>query len=366
VKLVVFGLSVSSPWGNGHATVWRGLIRALAKLGHHVVFFERDQPFYSAHRDLRELPEAELILYPNWDDARDTVRRRLAEADVAIVTSFCPDAIRATEEVLGSAARIRCFYDLDPGTTLNALRAGRPAAYIPERGLIDFDLVLSYTGGAALEQLKTLLGARHVAPLYGCVDPETHHPAQPEERFRADLSYMETYSPDRQEALDALFLEPARRRPDLRFVIAGPQYPREFPGLENIRLIPYVPPAEHSAFYCSAKLTLNVTRKDLAAMGYCPPARLFEAAACGAPIVSDEWEGLDYFFEPSEEILVARTTGHVLDALEMGEEKLARMARAARERALAVHTARHRAAELENILEAALSLPVETAGGTEI
>jgi spore maturation protein CgeB len=366
VKLVVFGLSVSSSWGNGHAIVWRGLIRALAKLGHRVVFFERDQPYYAAHRDLLELPDAELILYPNWEDVRDTARRRLAEADVALVTSFCPDAIGATEEVLGSAARIRCFYDLDPGTTLNGLRTGQAATYIPERGLVDFDLVLSSTGGAALGQLKTRLGARHVAPLYGCVDPEIHHPAQPEERFRAALSFLGTYSADWQEELDALFLEPARRRPDLRFVIGGPQYPRQFPRLENVLLTPYVPPAEHAAFYCSAKLTLNVTRKAVAAMGYCPSGRLFEAAACGVPIVSDEWEGLDYFFEPGEEILAARTARHVIDALEMGEEQLARMARAARERTLAVHTTRHRAAELENILEAALSLPVETAGGTQI
>jgi spore maturation protein CgeB len=366
VKLVVFGLAVSSSWGNGHATGWRGLIRALAKLGHHVVFFERDQPFYAAHRDLGELPNAELILYPNWEDVRDTARRRLAEADVAMVTSFCPDAIQAAEEVLGSSARIRCFYDLDTGATLEVLGAGRAAAYIPERGLSDFDLVLSSTGGMALSQLKARLGARHVAPLYPSVDPEIHHPSQPEERFHSALSFLGTYSAGRQEMLDALFLEPARRRGDLRFVVARPQYPREFPKLENVVFIPHVPPAEHAKFYCSSKLTLNVTRKTIAAMGYCPSARLFEAAACGAPTVSDEWEGLDYFFEPGEEILVARTTGHVMDALEMGEEELARMARAARERALASHTASHRAAELENILEAALSLPVETAGGLEI
>ncbi|HEY7388292.1 MAG TPA: glycosyltransferase [Bryobacteraceae bacterium] len=366
MKLVVFGLAVSSSWGNGHATSWRGLIRALASLGHHVIFFERDQPFYAAHRDLWELPDAELILYPNWQDVRDTARRRLAEADVAMVTSFCPDAIPATEEVLDSAARIRCFYDFDTGTTLEALRVGRPVAYIPERGLGDFDLVLSCTGGAALQQLKTQLGARHVAPLYASVDPEIHHPAQPEARFRSALSFLGSYSAGRQETMDVLFLEPARRRPDWRFVIGGPQYPSDFPRLENIAFIPHVPSAEHPAFYCSAKLTLNATRKAVAELGYCPSARLFEAAACGAPIVSDEWEGLDYFFEPGEEILVARTTGHVMDALEMGGEELARMGRAARERALAAHTARHRAAELENILEAALSLPVEIAGGQQL
>ncbi|MBV8731243.1 MAG: glycosyltransferase [Acidobacteriia bacterium] len=366
MKLVIFGLSVSSSWGNGHATIWRGLIRGLASLGHRVVFFERDQAFYAKHRDLSELADGLLILYSSWEEIRILAERHLADADVAMVTSFCPDAIAACEAVLGSPARVRCFYDLDTGITIDALRAGRAVEYVPSYGLGDFDLVLTYTGGQALRELKTRLGARHVAPLYGCVDPEVHHPAPPEERFRSDLAYLGTYSADRQAALDALFLEPARRRPDLRFVIGGPQYPGEFPWRENIFFIPHVPPAEHPAFYCSSRLTLNVTRRPMAEMGYCPSGRLFEAAACGVPIVSDEWDGLDYFFEPGLEILVARTAGHVLDALAKPEADLARLARAGRERALAVHTAQHRAMELENILEAALSLPVETAGGAQI
>jgi spore maturation protein CgeB len=367
VKLVIFGLSVSSSWGNGHATLWRGLIRSLAALGHRVVFFERDQPFYAEHRDLPELPDGQLlILYSNWEEIHPLAERHLADADVAMVTSFCRDAIAATESVLFSNARVRCFYDLDTGVTIDALRSGRAVEYIPERGLGDFDLVLSYTGGLALKELKTRLGARHVAPLYGSVDPEVHHPAPPEERFRADLAYLGTYSADRQEALHELFLEPARRRPDFRFVIGGPQYPGEFPWRENIFFIPHVPPAEHPAFYCSSKLTLNLTRRPMAEMGYCPSGRLFEAAACGVPILSDEWEGLDYFFEPGSEILVVRSANHVLEALEQPPEELACLARAARERVLASHTAQRRALELENILEAALSLPVEAAGGAQI
>jgi len=367
VKLVIFGLSVSSSWGNGHATLWRGLIRSLAALGHRVIFFERDQPFYAKHRDLPELPDSQLlILYSNWEEIRHSAERHLTDADVAMVTSFCPDAIVATEAVLSSDARVRCFYDLDTGVTIDALRSGRTVEYIPERGLSDFDLVLSYTGGLALQELKRQLGARHIAPFYGSVDPDLHHPAAPEERFRADLAYLGTYSADRQETLNELFLEPARKRADLRFVIGGPQYPGEFPWRENIFFIPHVPPAEHSAFYCSSKLTLNVTRRPMAEMGYCPSGRLFEAAACGVPILSDEWEGLDYFFEPGREILVARSTAHVLDALDKPREELAAFARAARERVLAAHTAQRRALELEGLLEAALSLPVETTGGVEI
>jgi spore maturation protein CgeB len=365
VKLVVFGLSVSSSWGNGHATLWRGLIRGLHKLGHHVVFFERDTPYYAPHRDLSELPGGDLILYADWEQVRPRAEKHLADADAAIVTSYCPDAIPASEVALNSPARVRCFYDLDTGVTLDRLRSGEPVEYIPERGLGDFDLVLSYTGGQALVEMKSLLGARHVAPLYGSVDPEVHHPAPPEERFRGDLSYLGTYAPDRQATLDSLLLEPARRRPDLRFVIGGPQYPGSFPWTANIFFIPHVPPAEHPAFYSSSRLSLSVTRGPMAAMGYCPSGRLFEAAACGVPILSDDWEGLDYFFEPGLEILIARTTGHVMDALARSPEDLARIARAGRDRVLAAHTADRRALDLENLLEAALSLPVEKTGQAE-
>jgi spore maturation protein CgeB len=363
VKLVVFGLSVSSSWGNGHATPWRGLIKGLGHRGHHVVFFERDTPIFAHHRDLTDLPGGHLvILYPSWKDVRREALRHLADADAAFVTSYCPDAAAATEVLLASPVRVRCYYDLDTGLTLDRVRAGERVEYLPENGLADFDLVLSYTGGLALGELKSRLGARHVAPLYGSVDPDAHRPAQAEERFRADLSFLGAWAPDRQQALEDLFLEPARRRPELRFLLGGPQYPAGFPGIDNISYVPHVPPQEHSAFYSSSRLALNVTRAPMARMGYCPSARLFEAAACGVPIVSDEWDGLDYFFEPSREILVARTTGHVMDALAMSGEQLGRIARAGRERVLAAHTADRRAIDLENILEAAVSLPVEQAG----
>ena len=362
MKLVVFGLSVSSSWGNGHATLWRGLIKGLHRLGHHTVFFEHDTPFYARHRDLHDVPGGQLILYPDWEEIRRQAATQLADADAAIVTSYCPDASAASELVLSSPTRVRCFYDLDTGVTLDRLRNGQTVDYIPAGGLADFDLVLSYTGGLALSELKTRLGARHIAPLYGSVDPEQHHPTAAIERFRSDLSYLGTYAADRQRELEELFVEPARRHSELKFLIGGPQYPADFPWTKNIHLVPHVPPEEHPAFYCSSRLTLSVTRRPMAEMGYCPSGRLFEAAACGAPIVSDDWDGLDYFFEPGRDILVARTTGHVMDALAMSDEELGRIARAGRERALAVHTADRRALDLENILEAAISLPVEQAG----
>lgn len=351
MKLVIFGLSISSSWGNGHATLWRGLCRALAKRGHEIHFFERDVPYYASHRDLTELPGGWLYVYPSWDDARRVAEPALADADVAMVTSYCPDGVAATELVLGSRATVKCFYDLDTPVTLNRLAEGDAVDYLGPRGLRDFDLVFSYTGGRALTELKSRLGARRVEPLYGSVDPENHYPVPSLERFRSDLSYLGTYADDRQAALVRLLIQPARELADSRFTIAGAMYPEAFPWTQNIFFVRHLPPGEHPAFYCSSKLTLNVTRKAMADMGYCPSGRLFEAAACGAPILTDEWEGLNQFFEPDSEILVAGSTAQAIEAIRLPLEDLRRMAERARQRTLECHTADLRARELESAVE---------------
>jgi len=353
MKLVIFGLTVSSSWGNGHATLWRGLIRALGERGHDVVFFERDVPYYASHRDRWKIDGGRLVLYPEWDAVRGQAARELAGADVGMVTSYCPDGIAAAELVLGSAVPVRVFYDMDTPVTLDRLAAGEPVPYIGERGLRDFDLVLSYTGGPALTALQEMLGARRVVPLYGSVDPLVHRPVPPQEKYRADLSYLGTYAADRQEMLAELFLEPARRLPDRRFMIGGSQYPPDFAWSANIHYKHHVPPPEHPAFYCSAPLVLNVTRRPMARMGYCPSGRLFEAAACGVPVVSDPWPGIEEVFEPGREILIARSADDVVAALMLPREELTRIGAAARERALAEHTAACRAVELERALEGA-------------
>jgi len=354
MKLVIFGLTISSSWGNGHATLWRGLCRAMAARGHRIVFFERDMPYYADHRDLVEIPGTELQLYSNWAQVLPLARPRLADADVVMVTSYCPDGIMASELALCSRARLKTFYDLDTPVTLECLRKGKPVPYIGPRGLGDFDLVLSYTGGIALEELKTQLGARRVVPLYGSVDPEAHCPVPPVADYHADISYLGTYAEDRQAALDALFIEPARQLPQKRFLIGGALYPDGFPWTSNIFFVRHLPPREHPAFYASSRLTLNVTRRAMAEMGYCPSGRLFEAAACGTPILSDHWQGLDEFFEPNSEIIVGNNTQDTINALEMPRDQLARIANSARERTLAEHTAERRAADLEAELEAAL------------
>jgi spore maturation protein CgeB len=356
MKLVVFGLSVSSSWGNGHATLWRGLIGSLARARHRVVFYERDVPYYADHRDLAEVTGGELRLYDNWKQVLPQARADLNGADAAIVTSYCPDGPAATDLVLDSSAGARVFYDLDTPVTLEQLRKGEAVPYLPSRGLGDFDLVLSYTGGPALDELKHRLGARRVRPLYGSVDPSVHYPVAQVDRYRADLSYLGTYAEDRQSALSRFFIEPARRKPHRRFLIGGAKYPPAFPWSDNIFFVRHLPPSEHSAFYCSSRLTLNVTRGPMAQMGYCPSGRLFEAAACGAAVLSDSWPGLEDFFEPGSELLVAQSTGDVLDALELADEQLAAMGQAARERVLSDHTADRRAAQLVAALEGALTV----------
>jgi spore maturation protein CgeB len=355
MKLVIFGLTVSSSWGNGHATLWRGLIRALARRGDQVIFFERDVPYYAAHRDLTSVSHAKLVLYSQWSEISVQATGDMRDADAVLITSYCPDAIPAARELFSRGSRaLRVFYDLDTPVTLAQLSKDGQVDYIPANGLQDFDLVLSYTGGSALSGLQQRLGARSVATLYGHVDTEVHQPAaRPAAQQPGALSYLGTFAPDRQAALSRLFIEPARRRPQRCFDLAGSGYPADFPWTANVRFRQHLAPAQHPEFFASAGLTLNVTRADMAACGFCPSGRLFEAAACGTPILTDHWEGLDSFFTPGEEILVARSTDDALAAIDSSPQLLERVARAARERTLSEHTSAHRARQLVNILEGA-------------
>lgn len=361
MHIVIFGLSISSSWGNGHATLWRSLVKAMVRRGHTVSFYERDVPYYANARDLFELPAGgRLSLYVSFDDVRSRAHCDLDHADLALCTSYCADGPAACDLILGSKAEVKAFYDLDTPVTLDSLRVGKPVEYLPPQGLGSFDLVLSYTGGRALNELRSHLGARVVAPLYGSVDPETHAPVRPREEYRAALSYLGTYAADRQERVATLFLEPAKLLSKSRFLIGGAQYPKEFPWTDNIAFVQHMPASLHAAFFCSGRATLNVTRLAMANYGHCPSGRLFEAAACGVPLITDQWEGLDTFFAPGVEILPAASTQDVLNALSLSDAELGRVAQAARERALVEHTGNRRVAELERLCEA-----VRYAGGQE-
>jgi spore maturation protein CgeB len=350
VKLVIFGLSISSSWGNGHATIWRGLCREIISRGHRVIFFEKDVPYYAAHRDLFSIEGGELHLYSRWEDVLPIARGQLTDADVAMVTSYCPDGISASELVLDSNCELRVFYDLDTPVTLQRLRAGENVPYLKPGGLAEFDLVLSFTGGPALREVQTRLKAKRVVPLYGSVDPSIHKPVPARPNYLADLSYLGTYSADRLDMLKLLFIEVAHRLPERRFLLGGSLYPADFPWTFNMGYVWHVVPSDHPAFYCSSRFTLNVTRKPMAEMGYCPSGRLFEAAACGTPVISDYWAGLETFFEPGKEIVIARTTDDVVEATSMSEAERNWITQAAQERTLREHTASHRAVELERAL----------------
>jgi spore maturation protein CgeB len=296
-----------------------------------------------------------LRLYQSIDEIQAEAAAEINDANVALCTSYCPDGIAASRLILDSHAPVRAFYDLDTPVTLDALQAGIPVPYLPPEGLSGFDLVLSYTGGRALEELQSRLGARRVAPLYGAVDPDLHAPAPPREEFQAALSYLGTYAKDRQAALEEFFVKPATECPDLRFALGGAQYPHDFPWTPNIFFVHHLSPSLHSAFFCSSRMTLNVTRRTMAEYGYCPSGRLFEAAACGTPILTDWWAGLDSFFKPGTEILRVTTAADVLRALALPDEELGSIAEAARRRTLCEHTARQRVAQLEAICAAVAS-----------
>lgn len=362
MKMVVFGLSVSSSWGNGHATLWRGLIAALARRGVRVVFFERDVSWYRDTRDLWSLPGGELVLYEDVTEARPVMERALRDADVAMVTSFCPDGVAAADLISRSPA-LKLFYDLDTPVTLERLAGGEALSWIGRDGLAPFDLVLGDTGGAALDALRNRLGARRVAPLYGHVDPSAHRPAKPDPAYSADLSYLGTTAADRRCSLDHLFVAPARRAPHRRFIIGGAQYPADFPWAPNIAFVRHLPPEQHPAFYASSALTLTVTRAAVAASGWCPSARLFEAAACGTAVLTDRWAGIEAFFEPGEQILIAANADDTLAALDLSPAVLRRIGEAARDRVLAHHTSAHRADDLLGLIDSIGAAPPPTADG---
>jgi spore maturation protein CgeB len=356
MRFIIFGLSISSSWGNGHATLWRSLLKAMAARGHSAVFYEKDVPYYASTRDGWLCPKGiQLLLYNSLDEVRAEALREMSTADVALSTSYCPEGGRAAEMIWESEADLKAFYDLDTPVTLRALSDGERVEYLPADGLSAFDLVLSFTGGRALEELRTRLGARRVAPLYGSFDPDTHHFVAPVEAFQGALSYLGTYAADRQAKLEELLIEPATRMPNQRFLIAGAQYPENFPWQDNIAFVRHLEPSQHPAFLCSSRATLNVTRGSMADYGHCPSGRLFEAAACRAAILSDSWEGLDSFFVTGSELVRVGTAEDVMAALSLSNDELRRIGEAACERAFACHTAVHRVVELEAACEAALS-----------
>jgi spore maturation protein CgeB len=345
LDVVILGLSITSSWGNGHATTYRGLVRGLAAAGHRVLFLERDVPWYASNRDLASPRWCEVGLYASLDELEDRFGARVRTADLVVVGSYVPDGIAVGRRVVARARGVTAFYDIDTPVTLAALER-RDCAYLSPELVARYDLYLSFTGGPTLARIERELGAPAARALYCSADPEVHRPDPRPARW--DLGYVGTYSADRQPALDRLLVDPARLRPSARFAVAGPQYPAALAWPANVDRIEHLPPGDHAAFYASQRYTLNVTRADMVRAGFSPSVRLFEAAACGTPIVSDPWAGIETIFEPGREILLARSTADALAILEgIPEDERRAIGERARRRVLAEHTGAHRARALE-------------------
>ena len=364
MKLVVFGLSITSTWGNGHGTTYRALLQALHARGHDIVFFEKDVEWYASNRDLPDPGFCEVHLYEDWNEVRPRARRQLKDADVAIVGSYFPDGIAAIDEMLAASTTVKTFYDIDTPVTIAALRANGTTDYIAERQIPALDIYFSFTGGPMLHELEQHFGAPRAVPLYCSFDPCRYRRFPSNQKFACDLSYMGTYAPDRQPKLEQLLAEPARQLRSRRFIIAGSQYPKTLLWPENLLHIPHLSPRWHPEFYSSSKFTLNVTRRDMSIAGYSPSVRLFEAAACGAAIISDNWPGLDSFFVPGAEILLATTTEDVEHYLaEFTLEEARAIGQGAQARVLAAHTSAIRAEQFERAVENVL--PASSVGAAD-
>jgi spore maturation protein CgeB len=349
LNIVVLGLSITSSWGNGHATTYRALVRELARRGHQVLFLERDVPWYAGHRDMPEPPFGRTVLYADLDELQRVHGHAVATADLVIVGSFVPDGVAVGDWVQAQAPGHCAFYDIDTPVTLAGLaRGGTP--YLEARQIAGYDLYLSFTGGPTLARLEREFGSPAARVLYCSVDPALYYPDQGAvtQHERVDLGYMGTYSVDRQPTLDALLVRSAQAWPEGRFEVAGAQYPPDMAWPANVRYTAHLPPVRHRAFYNRQRFTLNVTRADMIEAGWSPSVRIFEAAACGTPIISDSWSGIDSLLTPGVEIFLAETHAEVLRLLRgMSEEDRRAVGERARLRILANHTAAHRACELE-------------------
>ena len=358
LDLTFLGLSLSSSWGNGHATTYRALLRGLAERGHQVLFLERDVPWYATSRDLPRPGFCDLAFYSDPADLQARFGERIASTDAVIVGSYVPDGIAVLDLVNQVAGGVRAFYDIDTPITAAALEHGR-CAYLAARQLPELDLYLSFTGGPLLTHLANRFSVRCARALYCAVDHELYHPQDLPPAW--DLGYLGTYAPDRQPALERLLLEPARRLPECRFVVAGPQYPDSISWPANVERIQHLPPAEHAAFYCRQRFTLNITRADMARAGWSPSVRLFEAAACGTPIISDRWPGLNEVLPDGDAILIADAPEDVSRSLcDLEDARRIRIGRSARKIVLANHTGLARAGELEQHLRTVMEhLPMQ-------
>ncbi len=365
MKIVVFGLTITSAWGNGHATTFRSLLHALSRRGHTIVFIEKDVEWYRSNRDLPRPDFCTLVLYDDWEASERNLLAYCKDSDAIVIGSYSPDATLATRALASAGYGALLFYDIDTPITLAGLRENGTTEYLDAQDIPLYDAYLSFTGGPVLDELEQRFGARKAIPFYCSVDANLYQPQAVREEFRCDLSYLGTHAPDRQAKLMHLLNRPARLLPQHRFFVAGAMYPDQTPWSPNVERIIHVAPRDHAAFYSSGRFTLNLTRADMVSAGYSPSVRLFEASACGAAILSDDWKGLDDFLTPGEQILLPRDEHDVTDILlNLPDADRRKIGANARERILASHTSLHRAEQFESIISSLPARPASTRPAT--
>ncbi len=351
MQIAFYGSSLLSSYWNGAATYYRGLLGALAQLGHGITFYEPDAFDRQRHRDIDPPEWARVVVYPASVEGVQAVLAEAPSADAVIKASgvgVFDDELLAGILRHARPGAIRAFMDVDAPATLAAIRAD--AGHPMRRALLELDLVLTYGGGPPVVDAYTTLGAHRCVPIYNALDPATHHPVPADPRLRADLAFLANRLPDREARVEAFFLDAAARCPGQAFLLGGNGWQgKPMPG--NVRAIGHLGTAEHNAFNCSSLAVLNVARDSMAAVGFSPATRVFEAAGAGACLITDAWEGIELFLQPGAEVLVARDGADVADHLRSLTPARARgIGEAARARILAGHTYTQRAVILDRLL----------------
>jgi spore maturation protein CgeB len=327
-------------------------VRELHRKGHAVTFLERDVPWYASNRDMPNPQFCKTELYNDLDDLKQRFADVISNADLVIVGSYVPEGVAVGEYVVDTANGITAFYDIDTPVTLAKIEKG-DYEYLHPDLISEYDMYLSFTGGPTLKRIEEQYGSPMARPFYCSFDPELYFPE--EQATKWDLGYLGTYSDDRQPPLKALMLDAANQLAEQKFVVAGPQYPVDISWSSNVERIEHLPPSEHRKFYNSQRFAMNITRADMIKAGYSPSVRLFEAAACGTPIISDYWDGIESVFEPGTEILISHSSEETIKYLtQISEEERKAIGEKARQKVLTEHTAAHRAEELETYYKEAL------------
>lgn len=353
MKIAFYGSSLLSAYWNGAATYYRGMLKALAARGYDITFFEPDVYDRQANRDIDPPEWCQVVVYDGAVEALEQVATQAADFDIVVKASgvgFQDDLLLTRVMAAARPGALRVFWDVDAPATLAELRAAPDHPL--RRMLPDLDLVLTYGGGDPVVAAYRGLGARECVPIYNALDPETHFPVDPDPRFACDLAFLGNRLPDRDARVAEFFLKPAGLAPDQSFLIGGSGW-GDVPMPGNIRKLGHVGTGDHNALNCTPRMVLNVARDSMAANGFSPATRVFEAAGAGACLITDQWEGIELFLKPDEEVLVARDGQDVADLLAgTSPDRAARIGRAALARVLADHTYANRAEQADALFRA--------------